>query len=105
MSYKRNTNLKELSARSSPYKNNKNRNNEENMGCFKCEATRCDYCSNFLETGTTFRSAATEKMFKICKSLTCTSVSVIYLAQCVQARSQLDNWGGGLYSYIRVHRL
>ena len=25
-------------------------------------------------------------------------------ANTVQCRSKLDNWGGGSYSYIRVHR-
>jgi hypothetical protein len=44
VSYERNANLKELLAPSNPYKPKK----LEVQGCYKCDAKRCDSCSNFF---------------------------------------------------------
>ena len=52
-------------------------------GCFACTAKRCDCCKNFLIPGGSFRSTATGRSYNICKSLTCTSQNVVYLAHCV----------------------
>ena len=68
-------------APSNPY--GKENTEVEQFGCFNCTAKRCDCCKNFLLEGNTFRSAITKKVFKICKSLTCTSKGVVYLAECL----------------------
>ena len=81
VSFKRNANLKELLAPSNPY--GKENTEVEQFGCFNCTAKRCDCCKNFLLEGHTFRSVITKKVFKICKSLTCTSKGVVYLAECL----------------------
>ena len=85
VSYKRNANLKELLAPSNPYKE---RVVNESIGCFKCAAKRCDCCRNFLVVGTSFSSIKTKKIYKISKSLSCTSANVIYLAICVACHLQ-----------------
>ena len=69
--------LKELLVPSNPYKY---KIEGDSLGCFKCEAKRCDCCKNFLTSGSRFPSAATGKEFKIDKSLTCTSANIVYLA-------------------------
>ena len=56
-------------------------------GCFVCTAKRCDCCKNFLISGASFRSTATGRSY-ICKSLTCTSRNVVYLAHCVTCNLQ-----------------
>ena len=83
VSYKRSSNLKELLAPSNPYKNGK----MARKGCFVCTAKRCDCCKNFLISGASFRSTATGRSY-ICKSLTCTSRNVVYLAHCVTCNLQ-----------------
>ena len=79
VSYKRSSNLRELLAPSNPFRT------RELMGegCFACTAKRCDCCKNFLIPGGSFRSTATGRSYNICKSLTCTSQNVVYLAHCV----------------------
>ena len=54
----------------------------------KSKDKRCDCCRNFLVTGDWFRSIATNKVFKIGKSHTCTLANVVYLAQCVECGLQ-----------------
>ena len=76
---KRNGNLKELLAPSNPYKSDKH----EGEGYYKCDAKRCANCKNFLNSGNSFRAAATGRIFLILKSLTCTSSNVVYLAESV----------------------
>ena len=61
VAYKRNANLKELLA---PSNSNKDEIEGDGLGCFKCEARRCDCCENFFISGSRFRSAATGKEFK-----------------------------------------
>ena len=85
VSYKRNANLKELLAPSNPYKE---RVVNESIGCFKCAAKWCDCCRNFLGVGTSFSSIKTKKIYKISKSLSCTSANVVYLAICVACHLQ-----------------
>ena len=72
-------------APSNPYKD---KIEGDGLGCFKCEAKRCDCCKNFLISGSRFRSGATGREFKIDKSLTCTSANIVYLAQCVSCSLQ-----------------
>ena len=79
VAYSRGANLKELLAPSNPYRGGE----PAGRGCFKCAARRCDCCKHFLVPGGSFSSAATGRLFSIRKILTCTSVNVVYLAQCV----------------------
>ena len=79
VAYSRGANLKELLAPSNPYRGVE----PAGRGCFKCTAKRCDCCKHFLVPGESFGSAAaTGRLFSIRKALTCTSVNVVYLAQC-----------------------
>ena len=95
VSYKRNANLKELLAPSNPYKE---RVVNESIGCFKCAAKRCDCtcCRNFLVVGTSFSSIKTKKIYKISKSLSCTSANQCgilgYLCGLSFARSGFDQF-------------
>ena len=82
--YKRSVNLKELSAPSNPYKNTQG----EEKGCFKCSAQRCDYCKEFLNACTSFRSTAAGRTFTIQKLMSSKSKNVVYLAECVACKLQ-----------------
>ena len=79
VAYSRGANLKELLAPSNPYQGVE----PSGRGCIKCTAKRCDCCKHFLVSGRSFSSAVTGRLFSIRKTLTCTSVNVVYLAQCV----------------------
>ena len=84
VSYKRSSSIMELLAPSNPYKNRK----MARKGCFVCTAKRCDCSKNFLISGASFRSTATGRSYNICKSLTCTSRDVVYLAHCATCNLQ-----------------
>ena len=79
VSYKRSRNLKDLLAPSNPCKNRE----VTGGGCFLCTAKRCHCCKNFLIPAVSFRFTAPGRFYNICKSLTCTSQNVVYLAHCV----------------------
>ena len=49
------------------------------LGCFKCQAKRCDCCKNFLEEGTFFSSIATRRVFQIGKVLIVPQVMLFIL--------------------------
>ena len=73
------SNLKELLVPSNP-----NRAVEPvGRGCIKYTAKRCECCKHFLVPGGSFSSAVTGRLFSTRKTLTCTSVDVVYLALCV----------------------
>ena len=79
VAYGKGANLKELLAPSNPYRGVE----YVGRGCIKCTAKICDCCKHFLVPGGSFSSAVTGRVFSIRKTLTCTSVNVGYLAQCV----------------------
>ena len=62
--------------------------NTTEVGCFKCNRTRCDLCLNFLLQGSSFSSCATKKVYQIKSFLSCTSKCVIYLATCLKCNVQ-----------------
>ena len=80
----RGANLKELLAPSNPYRCVE----PAGRGCFKCTAKRRDCFKHFLVPGESFGSAATGRLFSIRKALTCTSLNVVYLAQCAACSLQ-----------------
>ena len=84
VAYSKGANLKELLAPSNPYRGVEH----VGRGCIKCTAKICDCCKHFLVPGGSFSSAVTGRVFSIRKTLTCTSVNVLYLAQCVACSLQ-----------------
>ena len=92
-----NANLKELLAPSNPY--GKESTEVEQFGCFHFTAKCYDCCKNFLVEGHTFHPIITKKVFKICKSLTCTSKAVVYLAECLACGLQGVNVKARLANY------
>ena len=85
--YRKCKSLKDMLMSSKPPNHNTTVNTTE-VGCFKCNRTRCDLCTNFLLQGSSFSSCATKKVYHIRSFLSCTSKCVIYLATCLKCNMQ-----------------
>ena len=53
-------------------------------GCFKCNATRCYLCKNYLNVTKTVTSQHTSQVFEIESILTCNTECVIYIIDCLK---------------------
>ena len=75
--YKRGKNLKEILSPSS-FPSTKNLTVGSISNCKK----RCDICTNFMVFDNTFKCTATDKYYKVKRTLSCNSVNVVYLIVC-----------------------
>ena len=85
--YKRLPNLKELMVRADPYISNHGNNIVDDPGYKTCNR-KCDSCNNFVDSVSSFKCNATGKIFKIRKSITCSTDNVIYLCYCMKCKKQ-----------------
>ena len=86
--YRRNKNLKDIFVKAK-FQNDSNvtTNNEKDFKVTKCNAKRCSWCKNIVETET-FSSKTNNKVFNIRHNMTCVSDWVIYLAECKSCSKQ-----------------
>ena len=81
VAYKREKNLKELLTRADPYNIINNADNEIHT-YVPCKQ-KCDSCANFVVAKSSFKRFATKRVYKVRRSTSCASKSVIYIAFCL----------------------
>ena len=86
VAYKREKNLKELLTRADPYNIINNADNE--MHTYVPCKQRCDSCANFVVAKSSFKRFATKRVYKVRRSTSCVSKSVIYIAFCLNCLKQ-----------------
>lgn len=101
VTFKKLKNLKQLLVRADPYTIKEN-STPSNPGYKPCRK-KCDSCENFVDHVSVFKCNATGKVFKVRKSLTCTTKNVIYLCYCTNCKKQgvgsTSNWKARLANY------
>ena len=81
-----------------------NENPVEYRGCYKTHTRNCVTCNVLKETNN-FKSTTTGQVFRILGSITCTTISVIYLLNCLDCNKQyVGETGGELRQRHRGHR-
>lgn len=76
----------------------------ESKGCFKTHSKRCVTCSALKET-TFVQSHYTGQKFKLFHNITCDSVGLVYLINCLDCKKQyVGETGGELRIRHRGHR-
>ena len=86
--YRRSKNLKEILAPSKYQTGNIHTTNPLEVGCYKCDKSRCDLCKNYFVESRNFCSFRTGKSYIVRPSLTCSSKNVIYLVSCKRCQLQ-----------------
>ena len=86
VAYKREKNLKELLTRADPY--NIINNVDDKMHTYVPCKKRCDSCTNFVVAKSSFECFATKRIYKVTRSTSCVSKSVIYIAFCLNCLKQ-----------------
>ena len=80
---RRTKNLQELMLRADPYSISFN---EMNFSYNKCG--RCDSCKHYVVGNNFIKATATGKLFQLRKNLDCSTINVIYVAECKNCKMQ-----------------
>mgnify|MGYP001794966372 FL=1 len=111
VSFKRESNLKELILRADPYQIKTDLLDHTSHSYKACEKS-CDSCKNYVDEISTIRSSATGRIFHIKRDSSCNSKNIIYVAYCTlcgkQGVGSTTNWKPRLANYkshIKMKRL
>ena len=101
VAYKREKNFNELLTKADPY-NIINHVDDEMHTYVPCKK-RCDSCTNFVVTKSSFECFATKRVYKVRRSTSCIFKKVIYVVFCLNCLKQgvgsTDNWKPKLRNY------